>query len=462
MNDSLDQSFEEKTPIVGNVLVVDDESGIRQSIAYILSDSGFQVTLAANGREANDCIAKSIPDVVLLDVRMPERSGLSILKDFLVQLPNSTIILMSGEATLAEALEGVQAGAFDFLEKPLTRPRLLNAVRRAIARVNLLRSRLDFEPEILIGNSPVVRELFDQVKRIAKTKARVLILGESGTGKDLVAKAIHRQSARNENPFLKINCAAIPLELIESQLFGHVKGAFTGAVSARKGLFESANGGTVFLDEVGELPLAAQAKLLRVIQNGEINPVGSDFTLKVDVRIVAATNRDLKQDVKTGKFREDLYYRLAVVEIANPPLRDRRDDIPQLVKYFNEQVAQEHGLLPLSISEGQFRLFCVYDWPGNVRELRNLVERLVIYGQEVLDRNLMSMLNYDQIPVTGLEPDEAILSWEAFKHKSEKSYLLKVLKQTRGNMAEAARLLQVERSTVHKWVKALEIDLDLI
>ena len=317
----------------------------------------------------------------------------------------------------------------------------------------------------IVGSSRALTSLLTQINKIAPLRTRVLITGESGTGKDLVARSIHEQSARGSKPFVKVNCAAIPAELVESELFGHVKGAFTGATAARRGLFETAHGGTLFLDEIGELPLAAQAKILRALQNGEISPVGSDRTVEVDVRVIAATNRDLKAEVERGRFREDLYYRVAVVCLEVPPLRDRASDIPTLVRHFAEEISAENGLPMPQFDMHVWDPMQQYGWPGNIRELRNVVERLVILGDQVvgLDDLPCEILRHACQVALVKEPENnqpvfSPLPWDEFKKSSERDYLLRVLRHCRGNISEAARVLAVERSTVHKWLKSNEIE----
>ncbi len=304
----------------GKILVIDDEPNIRTSLKMLLVDEGFAVDLACDGEEAEKILAVTPPDLILLDIRLPKISGLDLLKSWKLQRPSMPIVLMSGEATVTEALEGLKLGAYDFAEKPFISARLINTLHRAIERSRLKEAGADLDEEPIVGQAPPLRQVLAAIEKIAPTKTRVLITGESGTGKELLARSVHRLSTRAKSRFVRINCAAIPSELIESELFGHVKGAFTGATAARRGHFENAHGGTLFLDEIGDLSLSAQAKILRALQNGEVTPVGSNITIKVDVRIIAATNRDLKAAVEAGAFREDLFYRLAVVTLESPPL----------------------------------------------------------------------------------------------------------------------------------------------
>ena len=458
----------ENTKTQGRVLVVDDEKNIRTSVQLVLGSQGFTVDLADEGVAAEKILSATPPDVILLDVRMPGRSGLELLKEWKVLWPQIPIILMSGEATITEALAGLKDGAYDFIEKPFLQPRLINAIGRAVERSQLRQSIAGSAEDRIVGESAVLKQVLKEVEKVAPLKTRVLITGESGTGKDLLARAIHRLSSRAKKRFVKINCAAIPGDLIESELFGHVKGAFTGAVTARKGLFEGANGGTLFLDEIGELSLSAQAKILRALQNGEITPVGSDITITVDVRIVAATNKDLKALVEAGAFREDLYYRLAVVTFENPPLRSRPEDISMLTQFFVEQIRIEHGLPPKELDAAVTSAMARYPWPGNVRELRNVIERfLILSGPTVHTHDLPSEIS-SYVPKAvasgGANSSDSmnektlpITTWEKFKLESERNYLIRVLKYAEGNISEAARLLGVERTTVHKWLNSMQI-----
>ncbi len=449
------------TGATGRILVVDDEKNIRSTLKMVLHGEGFVADLAADGAEAEKFFALTPPDVVLLDVRLPGRTGLELLAQWKVQYAATPIILMSGEATLTEALDGLKNGAYDFLEKPLIQPRVLNAVLRALEKRNLTDDMVQSEDHI-IGNSTPLKALLADVAKLAPLKTRVLITGESGTGKDLIARAIHQLSARSKKRFVKINCAAIPSELIESELFGHVKGAFTGAIAARKGHFEMANGGTLFLDEVGELSASAQAKILRALQNGEITPVGSDLTIKVDVRVVSATNRDLKAEVELGQFREDLYYRLAVVTLECPPLRARADDIPLITRHLAEFIRQENGLGPKTFAPEVLHALTSYPWPGNIRELRNAIERLMILSGPLVGlEHLPQEIAKGKVSGGQSAADTQgfkVKTWEAFKMESEREFLIQTLRKCQGSISETARVLAVERTTIHKWLKHLQIE----
>ncbi|MEA2701110.1 MAG: two-component system, NtrC family, nitrogen regulation response regulator NtrX, partial [Myxococcales bacterium] len=372
------------------VLIVDDEKNIRRTVRMVLEGEGFNVEEAGSGEEALARLPDVGADVMLLDVQLPGMSGLETIERLAkVKNPEQhpTVIMISGHATLADAVRAVKAGAYDLIEKPLDRERLIVALRNALERRALVRvvaglRALADERFEMVGRSGVMAALCAQIAKVAPTRTRVLITGESGTGKELIARAIHRESALRDRPFIKVNCAAIPPELIESELFGHERGAFTGATARKRGLFEMADGGTIFLDEIGDMIASAQAKVLRVLQSGEFTRVGGEQTLKVDVRVVAATNRDLPGAVATGQFREDLYFRLAVVPLRAPPLRDRGDDIPLLCATFIESACRENGMKVKGISGEAVAMLSAYPWPGNVRELRNVIERLVILSEE--------------------------------------------------------------------------------
>src|SRR5882672_9803634 len=372
------------------VLIVDDEKNIRRTVRMVLEGEGFAVEEASSGEEALARLPDVGADVMLLDVQLPGISGLETIErasKLKAPDPLPTVIMISGHATLADAVRAVKAGAYDLIEKPLDRERLMVALRNALERRVLAREvaglrALSDERSEMVGHSAPMAALHAQITKVAPTRTRVLITGESGTGKELIARAVHRASALADKPFVKVNCAAIPPELIEAELFGHERGAFTGATARKRGLFEMADGGTIFLDEIGDMIGSAQAKVLRVLQSGEFTRVGGEQTLKIDVRVVAATNRDLQAAVAGGTFREDLYFRLAVVPLRAPALRERADDIPLLCGAFVEQACRENGMKQKAISEEAVALLASYPWPGNVRELRNVIERLVTLSDE--------------------------------------------------------------------------------
>src|SRR3954466_14996520 len=363
------------------VFIVDDEKNIRRTVRMVLEGEGYAVEEASSGEEALARIAEIGADVVLLDVQLPGMSGLETIERIskLKNLESApTIIMISGHATLADAVRATKAGAYDLIEKPLDRERLMVALRNALERramereVQGLRAMAEERFE-MVGRSGPIAALFAQITKVAPTRTRILITGESGTGKELIARAIHRSSALADKPFVKVNCAAIPPELIESELFGHERGAFTGATARKRGLFEIADGGTIFLDEVGDMIASAQAKVLRVLQSGELTRVGAETTLKVDVRVVAATNRDLQAAVAAGQFREDLYFRLAVVPLRAPAPRERAAGVPLLCASFIEQTCRENGMKAKTLSPEAIGMLQAYPWPGNVRELRNVI-----------------------------------------------------------------------------------------
>ncbi len=363
------------------ILIVDDEVSILQSLSAILGDEGYEVILAACGEEGLDKARKDPPDLIILDVWMPGTDGMTVLDEIKKLYPLIPVMIISGHGTIETAVKATRMGAFDFIEKPLSIERVLVSIQNAIefSRLEeenrLLRKKSD---RTIIGESPAVSNLRDQIRRAAPTNATVLIAGENGTGKELAARMIHLLSRRSTRPMVEVNCAAIPEELIESELFGHEKGAFTGAYEKHKGKFDSANGGTLFLDEIGDMSNRTQAKILRIIQEQVFERVGGSHPVEVDVRIVAATNKDLQKEIELGRFRQDLYYRLNVIPIFVPPLRDRLDDIPLLVENFADEIASESALGKKKIDSRIYPILQEYSWPGNIRELRNFIERLII------------------------------------------------------------------------------------
>jgi two-component system nitrogen regulation response regulator NtrX len=442
------------------ILVVDDEEGVREALRQLLEYEGYAVTLSASGPEALGAYVDVKPHLVLLDVKMAGMDGLAVLAKLREMDPQAQVVMISGHGTIATAVEATQLGAHDFLEKPLDTHRVLLTLKNALAHLGLerevraLKAVVEQRHEI-VGSSPAIRQVIERIERVAPTPARLLITGENGTGKELVARAVHRLSPRSNRAFVEVNCAAIPSELIESELFGHVKGSFTGAFADRVGKFELADGGTLFLDEVGDMSPAAQAKVLRVLQEGIITPIGSARSIRVDVRVIAATNKKLEDEIAVGRFREDLLYRLNVVPIDVPPLRARRDDIPQLVEHFVTQLAAQQGLAPKEVSPGALERLRRHPWPGNVRELRNTVERLLILanGDAIEDADVARMV--------GLEDEEAGLgdvllqvgTFEQFKQDAERAFLLAKLKAYDWNVSETARRLDMPRSNLYKKIE---------
>jgi DNA-binding NtrC family response regulator len=445
------------------ILVIDDEPNILTTVRRSLEIEGFKVEVAGNGALGLGKLADGDIDLVLLDVMMPGETGLEVLPKIRVASPDTIVVMMSGNATIETAVQATKGGAHDFVEKPLSGDKLLITVQNALqfARLNResqkARNRVttDFA---MIGKGGAMRAIFEKVAKTAPTNGRVLITGENGTGKELVARAIHEHSRRSDGPFVKLNCAAIPSELIESELFGHEKGAFTGATQQRRGKFELADGGTLFLDEVGDMNPSAQAKVLRVLQENELERVGGAETIKVDVRVVAATNKDLAAEIAGGRFREDLFYRLAVVPIELPPLRARREDIPSLVEHFIEQVCADNGRRLKKLAPSAMTLVMQHEWPGNVRELKNVVERLAI-------------LTGDAEVITEADVGDALPRVKAVKAEfargtpfkdlvsaAEREIIMAALEANDHHVSNTARELQLERSHLYKKMRSLGID----
>ena len=373
---------------MSKILIIEDEAAIRRVLKKIISEENdsYQVEEAEDGLIGIEMIAKTDYDLVLCDIKMPKMDGVEVLEKVKKLKPEIPIVMISGHGDLDTAVNTMRLGAFDYISKPPDLNRLLNTVRNAVDRKELVVENKILKKKIskkyeMIGNSEAISQIKNMIEKVAPTDARVLITGPNGTGKELVAHWLHEKSERVKAPMVEVNCAAIPSELIESELFGHVKGSFTGANKDRAGKFEAANKGTIFLDEIGDMSLSAQAKVLRALQESRISRVGSDKDIKVDVRVVAATNKNLKKEIEEGRFREDLYHRLAVILIKVPALNDRREDIPLLINFFAEQISKEQGTAPKTFSESAIKLLQDYDWTGNIRELRNVVERLIILGE---------------------------------------------------------------------------------
>lgn len=371
---------------MGKILVIDDERSIRNTIKEILEYEKHQVMLAVDGREGLQLIEQTSFDAILCDIKMPEMDGMEVLEEA-VKISDSPIIMISGHGTIEIAVESLKNGAFDYIAKPLDLNRLLVTIRNAMDKKNLVTETKTLRKKVaqkytMVGDSEKMNQVKEMIEKVAPTNARILITGENGTGKELVARAIFEGSDRVKSPFIEVNCAAIPSELIESQLFGHEKGSFTSAIKQRKGDFELAHGGTLFLDEIGDMSLSAQAKVLRALQENKITRVGGEKEIPVDVRIIAATNKNLKEEIAQGKFREDLYHRLSVIVLEVPALRDRKEDIPALVGHFMQQSSESQGKMPPEISEEAINALQALEWSGNIRELRNVVERLVILSGE--------------------------------------------------------------------------------
>jgi two-component system nitrogen regulation response regulator NtrX len=440
------------------VLVVDDEPNIGLSLRLILEGEGFGVSIAHSVAEFHALRASARADVYLLDVRLPDGNGIDVLRALRQANDLTPVIMISGHATVRDAVEATRTGAYDFLEKPLARDRVLLVIRNVLERSALERENQRFRELIgdaprMIGESPAFRRAVDEATQVARSDISVLLTGESGTGKELLAAHIHRESPFAANAFVKVNCAAIPNELIESELFGHEKGAFTGAAAARRGRFELADGGSIFLDEVGDLQEASQAKLLRVLQDGEFQRLGSERSIKVSVRVISATNRQLDALVGDGRFRRDLFYRLSVVPIQVPPLRERVEDVRALAEYFLADHCVRNNFRPKTIEDEVFAVLEHYDWPGNVRELRNTIERMAILTPG--DR-----IPVDSVPLEIRTGKPRASTLQGTRDAAERERLVQALEQTNWNVSSAARALGIERTHLHKRLKALGLSRD--
>jgi len=447
------------------ILVVDDETTILQSLEGILRDEGFEVALALSGPEALEKMEEILPDVVLLDIWMPGMDGLEVLARVKEVYPYVQVIMMSGHGTIETAVKATKMGAYDFVEKPLSLEKLLLTIHNALdhsrlaEEILLLKEKAPGAAEIT-GKSPAVEHLREQIRIVAPTDAWVLISGENGTGKELVAHTIHRLSRRSHKPMVEVNCAAIPEELIESELFGHEKGAFTGATTMKKGKFDVAHEGTIFLDEIGDMSLKAQSKTLRILQEKRFERVGGTRTIHVDVRVLAATNKDLEAEIEKGTFREALYYRLNVIPIVVPPLRERVEDIPELVEEFQRELALATNKEPKAYTPDALEMLKAYEWPGNVRELKNLVERLLIMipGSTIEPRDIPPPYNRGYGPEEGLDAALMLASFKDARAEFEKAYIRKKLEEFNGNISQTAEAIGVERSNLHKKIKAYGLE----
>ena len=451
----------------GNICIVDDEPSILNTLSSILEDEGYQVSLAKSGAEALKLIRAEPPELVLLDIWMPEIDGLETLKRIRQQFPNLMVIMMSGHGSVETAVKSTKLGAYDYLEKPLDLEKVTILVRNALHQRKLEEENLNLRIQVerhseLVGDSPVMETLRQEIAAAAPTHSRVLISGENGTGKELVARAIHLQSPRQSRSFVEVNCAAIPETLIETELFGHERGAFTGAVSQRRGKFDLADGGTLFLDEIADMSVATQAKVLRVLQEQQFIRVGGSKLIKVNVRVIAASNKDLRQEIEKGTFREDLFYRLNVLPIEVPPLRNRREDIPALVRYFLRVHTEEQGMKLKEITDDALKTLTRHDWPGNIRELRNQVERLMIMVPK------STIETADVIPfMPGLadgvgQKVSALDSYDSLRdarHAFEREYITNRLRTNEWNVSKTADDLKIERSHLHRKIKSLSVDL---
>lgn len=447
-----------------HILIVDDEKGILSALSGVLEDEGYTVATAEAGGEALKKIENDTPSIVLLDIWLPDIDGLEVLKEIRNTHKGIIVIVMSGHGTIETAVKATKLGAYDYIEKPLSMERVTLLIKHAIQQQRLelenvqLKGKFERWEEI-IGDSPPVRALREQLRIIGASNSRVLVTGENGTGKELVARSIHRASSRANKLFVAVNCAAIPETLIESELFGHEKGAFTGATSVQRGKFELADGGTLFLDEIGDMSLNTQAKVLRVLQEQEFQRVGGNRNIKMDVRLITATNKNLPAEIKKGSFREDLYYRINVIEMSVPPLRERREDIPLLARHFFKEIIREQGLREKALTDGAIEVLKGYDWPGNVRELRNLMERVAIMvsGDWVFPEDL---------EIISKEGGQKAFPFMNGKFGSlrearagfERYYIMGRLKENGWNITKTAEDLKIERSNLHRKMKLLGIE----
>lgn len=450
------------------ILVVDDEKDIRTSLSGILEDEGYEVICAASGVEGIECAQQELPDLVLLDIWMPGMDGLETLEKLKLMFPQVTVIMISGHGTIETAVRATKLGAFDFIEKPLSLEKVLISVSNALKLQELKAENAELKRTAanqyeLIGDAPIISHLREQIMRVAPTSASVLITGENGTGKELIARSIHYYSPRRDRPFIAINCAAIPEELIESELFGHEKGAFTGAVAQKKGKFDLADGGTLFLDEIGDMSLRTQAKILRIIQERCFERVGGTRLVTVDVRIVAATNKPLDQEILQGRFREDLFYRLNVVPFRAPALRERLEDIPQLVRFFVAQFYRREGREAKAFLPEAVELLAGYDWPGNVRELKNIIERILIMtsGRTITVADIPDLrggIPSGRPPCPKLESAFSMSALRDAREEFEREFIIHKLEANDWNISRTAEIIDLERSNLHRKIKSYGID----
>ncbi|OHB32931.1 MAG: Fis family transcriptional regulator [Desulfuromonadaceae bacterium GWC2_58_13] len=451
-----------------SILIIDDEESIRESLQGILEDEGFRTISAENGEVGISLLREEFPDLVLLDIWMPGIDGIETLRKIREVTPEQLVIMMSGHGTIETAVKATKLGAYDFIEKPLSLEKLLLSVQNALKVGQLVEENRSLKAKIakeyeMIGDSPAIRQLKEQIAIAAPTSGWVLITGENGTGKELVARAIHTLSGRVSKPFIEVNCAAIPEELIESELFGHEKGAFTGATALRKGKFDLANEGTLFLDEIGDMSLKTQAKVLRILQERKFERVGGSRTIEVDVRVIAATNKDLAEEINRGNFREDLFYRLNVLPFDVPPLRERKGDIPKLITHFLELYCSKECREIKAVSPQAMELLVNYSWPGNVRELKNIIERLVIMvpDKQITERHLPAA-TFSRKP-TEIRPNTTaiaeVATFREAKEEFEKDFLIQKLEENDWNISRTAEAIEIERSNLHRKIKSFGIEL---
>lgn len=445
------------------IMVVDDERDIRESLEGVLSDEGYKVVVSASGDDALAEILKNPPDLVLLDIWMPVTDGVDVLKEIKAKNPNLPVIMISGHGTIETAVKTTKLGAYDFIEKPLSLDKVVLTIEHALEQKRLLEENIALREKAresyeIIGKSGVIEKLREDIAKAAPTNSWVLITGENGTGKEIVARNIHLFSERSAKPFIAVNCAAIPEELIESELFGHEKGAFTGALSRKKGKFDMADGGTIFLDEIGDMSLKTQAKVLRILQERNFERVGGTEKISVDVRVIAATNKDLEVEMNKGNFRDDLYYRLNVIPFHIPPVRERAEDIPLFVDYYFREFSRDTGREVPRLDPEAMKALINYDWPGNVREIKNLVERLLIMTNSgIITTDELPHYFKGDGPVGG--QTRLLSSLKDAKRDFEKEFIVRKLREFGGNMAKTAEAIGIERSHLYRKVKGYGIDL---
>jgi two-component system nitrogen regulation response regulator NtrX len=453
--------------VAETICLIDDEPAILNTLSSILEDEGYQVLVAKSGLEAIKIVRSEMPDLVILDIWMPEMDGLETLKRLRAQFPSILVVMMSGHGSIETAVKATKLGAYDYLEKPLDLEKVTILVRNALHQRKLEEENLNLRIQVerrfeLVGSSPAMQRLREMITMAAPANSRVLISGANGTGKELVARAIHLQSPRHNKPFVEINCAAIPETLIESELFGHEKGSFSGASSMKRGKFELADGGTLFLDEIGDMSLSTQAKVLRALQEQQFTRVGGTKLLNVQVRVIAASNKDLAEEIGKGNFREDLYYRLNVLPIQVPTLKERRDDIPELAQHFLRLHSEEQGMKPKEFNGQGMEALQRHDWPGNIRELRNLIERLLIMvPKPVIDGPDVEMFLQGRVP-TGVPSLSVGINYDSLREARnafEREVISRKLRENNWNVSKTADELKIERSHLHRKIKLLHVEL---
>ena len=444
------------------ILLADDEATFRETFAKVLREEGMAVTAVGNGTDAIDAITKELFAVAILDIRMPGADGIKVLREIMQIRPQTRVIMITAFGTVEMAVKAIKLGASDYVVKPVVMDDILMKIRQNLRYIELNEENKQLKQELnshfdigqIIGKSPAIENVFEMIRKVAPTKSNVLITGESGTGKELVARAIHSLASQNSRRFLAINCSAIPESLLESELFGHVKGSFTSACQDKKGLFECARGGTLFLDEIGHMPMSCEVKLLRAVEHKQIIPVGSTESVDIDLRLIAATNKDLLKEIKEGRFREDLYYRMNVVGIHLPPLRERKEDIPLLVEHFIKKYNAEMGKHCIEISDEVLRLFMDYEWKGNIREMQNVIERAVIFAED----DAIKISDIGSLGQHSATLSDESQSLQAAVRAYEREHICRILNKHSWNKVEAAKALNVGLSSLYRKIDELEID----